>query len=360
MPSNPYATNKLAYHQDAVEKLRRGERPAPLQIHLMPQNLCNHDCHFCSYRMSSWKNGEWFDDTQQIPPGILVRLLGELADMGVKALEVTGGGEPTVYRHFDLLLDLIEEHGFDFALVSNGTAITPFRAKQMGRILTWARISIDAGDSVTYANVRRVSVEHWDKAWAGVRLLSEFMEHPERRLGVGFVLTNENVKEIISVCELAKANGADNVRLSVMFNPEGNDYYNPGVLDEAEELALQAEAALDDDRFLVVNLIPERRQNQLAERQDYNPCFTKDLLCVVGGDSKVYHCCTLAFSPEGYVGDLREQSFRAIWENFQEFDPRERCLCQCLYEKRNRNMIEIVTNGKAVVPNPNGIHRNFI
>ena len=61
--NNIYATNKLVYHPDLLKAFynKESHKLNPIQIHLMPCNLCNHNCTFCSYRIDNWKNSEKFD-----------------------------------------------------------------------------------------------------------------------------------------------------------------------------------------------------------------------------------------------------------------------------------------------------------
>ena len=367
---SPYAVSKLAHHPAHIAAFRSGERLAPVQLHLMPQNRCNHDCHFCSYRLANWKNSVQFDDAEAIPWEILEPTLREARAMGTRAVELTGGGEPFLYPHIDQLIDLIDELGFDLGCVTNGTPVTWQRAQRLGAMQRWlwARVSIDAGSADTYCTVRGVAWTHWDRAWATVRnLSSERGARADRRVGVGFVVTRENYTEVAKCCRLAKTAGADNVRLSIRFGPGGNDYYLPGQLDIAEAQAEAAERELNEDgRFRVHNLIGERRGNQGAAFQDYEPCYTMRLLCVIGGDAKVYTCCTLAFNPAGEMGDLRKTTFRELWEGpagekfFEDFKVRERCRCVCLYERRNLAMLSIVAAPTPATPKEPGLHANFI
>jgi len=369
MSSNPYSTTKLAQHPDRIEAFRRGAIPAPVLIHLMPQNLCNADCHYCSYRLSNWKNSEQFDDKQQIPWTILEPALRDAAAMGTKAIELTGGGEPTIYSKFDETLDLIHELGLDLGLVTNGVAMTDARVGRLGSVRgwKWARVSIEAADVETYCKVRSVPPNQWDRAWAALRNLSSERDRrkdPEIRVGSGYVVTQENFGQVFSFCRMARDAGADNVRLSLRFGPGGNDYYLPGQLDEAERQAARARADLSSEKFRVVDLIPERRANQDSAKQDYDPCYSMRLICVIGGDAKVYTCCTLAFSPGGEIGDLRNESFRKLWQrnaetNFGGFSVRERCACQCLYEKRNKAMIAMIKSPLLAIPDPDQVHANF-
>jgi wyosine [tRNA(Phe)-imidazoG37] synthetase (radical SAM superfamily) len=134
MSASPYSVSKLAHHPEAIAAFRAGRVPAgPVQIHLMPQNLCNHDCSFCSYRLSNWKNSELFNDREHLAWPLLQQTLREAHAMGTRAIELTGGGEPMIYPQVDALLDLIDELGFDLGIVSNGTAITNARATRTTR-----------------------------------------------------------------------------------------------------------------------------------------------------------------------------------------------------------------------------------
>jgi len=372
---NPYSVTKLAHHPEQLAAFREGRMLAPVQIHLMPTNTCSHSCGFCSYRLKNedgtktWKNSKDFDDKVHVPWDLLERTLREAREMGTKAIELTGGGEPFVYPHIDALLDLIHELGFDLGIVSHGGAINAARAQAVGttRGWKWARISIDAGDRATYAAMRQVAESQWDRAWAAVCNLARERDRrgdPEIRVGVGFVVARENFSEVYRFCELAKAAGADNVRLSLRFGPEGNDYFEPTMLDIAEDQARLARQYLQDARFAVHDLIGERRANQAASVQDYEPCYTMRMLCVIGGDAKVYSCCTLAFSPDGELGDLRKESFKDLWtrhakSNFDWFKVHQRCAVQCLYEKRNLAMIDMV-NGADVAADPAQPHKNFV
>lgn len=372
---NPYSVTKLAHHPEQLAAFREGRVLAPVQIHLMPTNTCSHSCGFCSYRLKNddgtktWKNSKDFDDKLHVPWGLLEQTLRDARAMGTKAIELTGGGEPFVYPHIDPLLDLIHELGFDLGIVSHGGAITAARAQAVGmtRGWKWARISIDASDRTTYAQMRQVAESQWDRAWAAVKNLAAERDQradPEIRVGCGFVVTRENFAQVYRFCEIAKEHGSDNVRLSVRFGPEGNDYYGPAMLDVAEEQARLAKQYLEEDSFVVHDLIGERRANQAASVQDYEPCYTMRLLCVIGGDAKVYSCCTLAFAPDGELGDLRKESFRELWTrhasaNFDWFKVHQRCAVQCLYEKRNLAMIDMV-NGATVTAGPAQPHRNFV
>jgi MoaA/NifB/PqqE/SkfB family radical SAM enzyme len=243
----------------------------------------------------------------------------------------------------------------------------------MAENLLWARISVDSGNKEDYMRVRKVGEKHWERAWKAVYNLSKYGRHPEFTLGVGFVITWDNYKGIKEAVRLAKENGAHNVRVSAAFTEKYLEYYSLGsvgrgyndVIKEASVLAKEAKSLYEDDKFKVFNLFDERIDNIVEGKQDYDFCMSKEVVCVVGGDSRVYTCCSLAFNPRGLVGDVKEKSFKDLWfseENkkfFRRHDPRDICNVMCLYEQRNKNFIESRNAGLDLSDNPPK-HKNFI
>lgn len=356
-----YSIDKLVAHPGAIEDLRMGMSRL-LTVHLMPQNVCNHSCDFCSYRLDGNKNSEIFDAHTHIPWDDMVGLLDDLQAYDVKGIEVTGGGEPLVYPHNTKLWTELNRRGFCTALVTNGTRLSEKLAELVTPNMKWARVSLDAGSRETYTRTRRCPGSHWTKARTAINLLREHApDDPEFRLGVGFVLSKLNSAEIFDVCHIAKEEGADNIRLSAAFTHQGVDFFG---MSEAQLLecaydAEQAKRNYEDETFTVHNLLsPRLRDLQVHTEQDYPRCPTQQLLCVVEGSGKVYTCCTLTGSSKGIQGNFiaHPQGFRGVWEEAEEFrknlDPSEYCKLTCLYRDRNIVMNRIID---AEV-----IHKEFI
>lgn len=353
---NIYSTNKIIYHPELLCQLRSKIQPNPIQMHLMPTNTCNHNCSWCSYRVEHSKNTELFNDKESIPEDILTQTLSDFHHMGGRAVEVTGGGEPLTYKFKETLFKHLIGRGFDYSLITNGIVINEEFAKFIVESMIWARISIDAATPNTYARMRRTKPEDIYKAFKTMQWFRKYARNPEFKLGMGFVVSNENAHEIYDACLKAKEYGADNVRISAVFHPNSLYYFDDKTIEIGRELSAKAEE-LNDDKFHIYNIFPERIDNILSGKQDYKYCGTKDILCLVGADSKVYTCCTLAYNKLGLIGDLKEKSLQKIWnseekkDRFNKFDARLNCKCMCLYEKRNKEIL-------ALLQDP--IHKNFI
>lgn len=365
--TEPYAVNKLVSHPEVLEDLRSGGPGRLISVHLMPQNVCNHSCSFCSYRLEGNKNSEVFDDEKALPEAALKSLLSDFAELGVQGVEVTGGGEPLVYPHFETLWGGLAQHGFATALVTNGSMMREDKAERIcSTRLKWARISIDAGKESTYTQIRKCPPSHFFRAWDAVRFLRlHAPRDPEFCLGVGFVLSNENIGEILEFAKRARDAGADNVRLSACYSDQHLAYYrDEKALRRAVEDSRKAEE-LATPSFKVVNLIPKRVSEIEAPQQDYPRCVTQELLCVVEGEGRVYTCCTFTGSLKGLQGNILQhpEGFKGIWRDRlswrRELDPRHYCRCSCLYRDRNLAMLDLLAEPKQS-PAGDHIHKEFI
>ncbi len=372
----PYSVQKLVHHPEALQMMREGKHQSPTQIHFMPALACNQSCGFCSYghRLSTdgpeqlgWKNMALMSD-DYMPRAKMLECIRDWREMGVCAIELTGGGEPLIYPHVDDFLAEMASWRADLALVTNGTALTPTRAAAFG--LTnwkWARVSIDAGDPETYAKTRRVPSSHWTLAWRAVSLLAGLKTDIEQRVGVGYVIDHSNYQGVYDGIQKAVACGADNIRVALAFTPQHLSRFPEGSLGE---VALQLGEAKYDfgDKIQINDLVSERTKNIENQTQDYRYCAVKEVLCVVGGDQQVYTCCTLAFNPKGLIGSIKEQSFQQLWEAkaewFARHDARKVCKIPCLYEMRNKRALDLLSMSPeevaSIAGQDQGIHKNFI
>lgn len=371
LKENIYSTMKIFAHPTVVQKLNNGERVAPLLIQLMPQNLCSQNCSFCSYRRDGNKNNKMFDDREYMSLEKMLEVLDDSKEIGVKSFEITGGGEPSIYRYFKEMVIRMVEYNFDIGIVSNGTGLKEDYIKTMVPNLLWARISIDSGNIEDYCKIRECDPKHWKLAWKAVENLAKYGNHPEFTLGTGFVVTPENYLGILDGVRMMKEHGSHNVRISAAFTEKFLDFYSLGsvgsrdkVIETAKELAAKAKQLYEDDKFKVYNLFDERIQNIEEKGQNYSYCMEKEVVCVIGGDEKVYTCCSWAFHPNGLIGDIKDKRFKDLWfgedtsKFFKQHDAKTICDIMCLYQLRNENFLEHRNSG-LILPETTR-HKNFI
>lgn len=347
----PYSNDKALWHLDSLAILRDGGQPVPKQVQLIISDLCNQNCNFCAYRMDGYTSNQHFGQVNEktgqftnnpvrfIPYPKAIEIIDDCVELGVKAIQFTGGGEPTVHPKHKEIFSHALSRGLEIALVSNGILLK----EELREILmdaTWVRISIDAGMAETYSKIREVPTSQFDRALDHVRELVALKKarNSSLTIGVGFVVTVDNWKEMLILTEIAKEIGVDNVRLSAVFQPEHFEYFK-GFYSEALELSKRC-SALSADGFSVFNLFTDRVEDLVEESPDYSFCGYQHFNTYIGGDLNVYRCCVTSYNDIGLLGSIKEKRFKDFWLSTEKhskmgnFDARG---CpQCQFNHRNR------------------------
>src|SRR5208283_2551031 len=96
-----YTKMKVFHFQDKLDSLplESGRILPPLHIRIKPTNACNHNCWYCAYKAEGLQLGKDMDKRDRIPREKMLEIIADLAEMGVKAVTFSGGGDPFVYPH---------------------------------------------------------------------------------------------------------------------------------------------------------------------------------------------------------------------------------------------------------------------
>lgn len=353
MNNNVYSPHKIVHHLDKIEQFKNGEQPSPLQVQMIISDLCNHNCSFCAYRMENYTSNQNFGEydpikqivnnnpNRMIPFEKCIEILDDCVDVGVKALQYTGGGEPTVHPKHKEIFQATLDRGLDLSLVTNGTVMR----KGVPEILSnakWVRFSIDAGTAKTYSEIREVPESYFQKTLDNIKQVVEAKKvnkESELIIGVGYVVTKENWFEVYEAVKIFSELGVDNVRISAVFTPEDFDYHKD-YYHEAKDLILKAAKDFSREDFVVFNLFGDRIEDLHQTSPDYNFCSYMHLNTYIGGDLKVYTCCNNAYNDIGEMGSLENQTFKEFWlsddkvKKYKEFNASD--CARCMFNNKNK------------------------
>jgi len=367
---NPYSTNKALYYVDRLADLKCGHAIAPVHLQLILSDLCNHNCSFCAYRMDGSysdmfavkdENGALVKNpNRMLSTEDAVMILKDAAKMGVKAVQITGGGEPTVHPECAAIIEAAHTFGLQTALVTNGSKLNERMREALlkSTLSSWVRVSLDAAISETYKTIRGLnSNTAFEKVCMNIKELTSERNKiaPWVYVGISFVVTKENWEEIPAATELAKRLGADSIRFASNFTPENDNYYSD-FGDEAEALCEEAKKQ-DDFSFKAINSLSERRGDLRLGPPDYDFCAYQYLTAYIGADMNSYTCCCNAYNKRGLIGSVKEQGFLGLWESQEKkefmasFNARD---CErCQFNSRNHEINALI----EVIPLE---HVNFI
>lgn len=131
--------NKIYNNLDRIVEFQKTGVLRPITLNFSPTNNCNLNCSFCSVKNR--------DKSQELDWDTAVAYLDFFADRGIKTLKFTGGGEPTVWEHFDKFV-IYSKNKFPhikLSLITNGMNLQNHPLELISSF-DWIRISLNAFD----------------------------------------------------------------------------------------------------------------------------------------------------------------------------------------------------------------------
>lgn len=127
---------KFWRHQNQMLNFKANRPNSVVSTHISPEGACNLKCPYCSvtYR----------DTHSRIPIETIKKYVTNLKKIGLKAVILTGGGEPTAYKHFNELVRWIYKQDLSVALISNGSKLYWKKIDDdVCKMFNWVRVSIN-------------------------------------------------------------------------------------------------------------------------------------------------------------------------------------------------------------------------
>ena len=126
---------KFWRHQEQMMNYKNGDPNTVISTHISPEGACNLSCPYCSVTHR--------DVHERISMDTIKQYVIDLKSRGLKAVILTGGGEPTAFKHFNELVQWIKhDQGLLVALITNGT-LTRRVEDETWKCFSWVRVSIN-------------------------------------------------------------------------------------------------------------------------------------------------------------------------------------------------------------------------
>lgn len=143
---------KLLRH-DIISSIAKNKMISPVHVQLNPTNRCNLKCEFCSCANK---------DDHEMPISQAYDILSRYYKMGMRALTISGGGDPMCYPWINDIIEFCNKLDVEVGLVTNGILLSKL---DCALDLKWCRISIDCKHLLSQDTVQRMfDMEHVD--WA--------------------------------------------------------------------------------------------------------------------------------------------------------------------------------------------------
>lgn len=324
-----YSTSKALYHVDKIKDLQLGKPIVPTLIQIDMEAWCNHNCTFCSYRKENGYNKDMLkllkseshsenkpigtpSADSRLPQIIASKLPREMKEAGVPAIELTGGGEPTMWPYFDEFLENLIAYDIEIGLVTNGSNLSADRIETLAKYkkTLWIRFSMDASNQEIHRKIHRTSGLDFDRILNNIKKIIEF-KHKDLVLGISFIITPDNWLDIEDSIKLYKHLGVSNIRFSWMYDMQGTSGLEPQIIDVVKGKLEEYKIKYDTENFRVL-FERGRIDTYNKPNDDFNRCYYQQFVWNIGADCMVYPCCIQKYNKDYALADIRTQTILEI------------------------------------------------
>lgn len=322
-----FSENSIDYLRRSL-KHRHSDR-GPLDVQILPTTRCNAACTFCPLHavpkeLKERQDPRWLAPPEDLPLGLMDRLAEELYKLGgLKRLHITGG-EPLLYKHLIPLIFLTRREfpNVEITLVTNGILLKDNAERLVLSRLDRLSVSLNAGSSETYIKLNPAAgSDTFDNIIEGIRAIKKAGEKTGLKkpyVSVTSVVTKENIKEAKDTCRICMEAGAGGVTFIPLMEFRRDDIvcntaHVPGKAAfesfAAEVDSLAKEAA--ENNFYVGFAGDPAFSGVLRHENIYSrvPCYSGYTFAMIWPNGDVRPCCNC----ETLLGNLKQQSFSAIW-----------------------------------------------
>lgn len=358
---------KVFHHLDRVLDLRETGDTRPVHMTIGLTNYCNHRCPWCYINWNqagraSERSGA--GDAARRAVNADQRLIDAIADahrMGLKAVTIVGDGEPTLHPRFAEILQQLGSLGLNIGIFSN----LSFRDDAITDALLdrcfFVRGSIDAASAEVHRQTH--GCDDFDLVIANLRRLVERRGEAVRPIiGVQFVTNQWNARQLPEAARLYREIGVDYMTIKPAYKNVLNPAHPENEIDRDTVFALMRDAQAEQtEQFRVLAKFPQFEEvvgHQTNDGRYYQKCLATPLSPYLDEDGTVEMCGNL--KGRGFaLGNVREQSFEAIWRSPHRSDCLSRidlsqCPAGCKLDPVNKVLWD------AFFPDEDRVHPNFI
>ena len=251
-------------------------------------------------------------DPRELTTAEAMAVVDELHDLQVFYVNI-GGGEPTIRPDFYDLVDYAVGRGVGVKFSTNGSTITPARARRLaGTDYVDVQVSIDGATAATNDAIRGVG------SYAAARTaMDNLAEAGFGPFKISVVMTRQNIPELDQFHELAEGYGAQLRLTRLRPSGRGADTWHQlhPTADQQVELfdwLVERPGVLTGDSFFHLSALGESLPG-------LNLCGAGRVVCLIDPVGNVY-ACPFVQHDEFLAGSVRDNGgFTSVWRDSELF-----------------------------------------
>lgn len=271
------ASNKLLKYLDRVNGDFR-----PITADVFLTNYCNNKCLYCTYarwELDAGAVGMSFEDFK--------KYADKLIDLGVQGIVLTGGGEPTINKDFDLITRYLEDKQIHYGINTNFNRLRYFKPDYL-------KVSLDAYDEESYFKNR--GVRAYEKTKKNIAAYIEWKKEHSPKTTVGIQKVVSDPDEILRFYD---ANGDLDVDY-IVYRPiesTGGKYYTEKNASDVVEAVKLIKMLRETDERVILNY----KWDYLSKR--FDKCSAHWSQIALDEKGNVIYCCHKPYEIVGHILD---------------------------------------------------------
>lgn len=318
--------------------------PASADIDLT--NICNQDCYYCN--SAEFRK----EHPTQKKAKDYIELLDKLAtwrehspdSLGtLHTITFTGGGEPTLFKGFEKVIEHCIDLGFITSLTTNASRIDQM-VKHVShdkiRAMSWIGVDIDAGTEALYEKIRKTKTKKgiFKQVIKNIKMLTDIGANVDLKILLGEYNSDQQSLEDIFI--LAKNLSVRQIYFRpVLSLPKGNSFPINDYVTILEDLGNKYQ-------------VPVKINTGKTVPREYNRCHQMFQFPMFTVDGKIYVCCENKGNPQFAIGSWDEGDFRDIWlkdRHKSVYNSINTKLCPpCRSHHHNNNIEKIIRNPELI------------
>jgi MoaA/NifB/PqqE/SkfB family radical SAM enzyme len=292
---------KLLWHGDKVKRWLESGDPSPVLFEVAPTGFCNAFCPWCFFKDKH--------KSEQVEPSFLIYFLKQARALGVKAINWTGGGEPTLHPHFNDFVMVAHSLGFKQGLFTNG-----YRKLHNQELFSWIRIS------------------YTDEGFG--RIIK-----PDVPFGICLnQIATQTKDELEDICQEARLFGAKYFQI------------RPALLgDHKQQPELEVPYYLkkfEQSNFKV--LVTEYKYAEAKKERSYDKCFGFNICSALDWNGDIVICLYRQNEDRCVIGNIYHDSLASIFEKYPKYFPIDnKCQNCCKNHQINKSLYDAKTLSRA-------------
>lgn len=350
---------RVAQFLEAGDDWEKAKGVYPIYVEVSPVGACNHRCTFCAKDYIGYPN-------RKLDVDIFSKRLAEMGALGVKSIMYAGEGEPLLHKEINDIVEATKKAGIDIAIGTNATAINDAFIERSLPLISWIKVSINAGVAATYAKIHQTRERDFDLVVNNLRRSVDFKKRQglDCTIGAQSLLLPENADEMVTLALKCRDEiGLDYLVIKPYSQSQHSETHIYEQVNYSDYLDMSASLEkLNTDAFRVVYRTHTMKKYIESEDQRYTKCnATPFFFGYIMSDGSVYGCNDHLLDKRFEYGNLNENSFQEIWEGDkrkenllyvrEELDIRY-CRKNCRMDEVNRYLFQL---REHLVP-----HVNFI